>query len=214
MTEYEFDPDRSRQLLQQAGLTLPVEVEFWYPTEVTRDYMPDPKRNFEAFAAQPQRSGLQGHAAHRAVAPGLRGDGQRGQRRPPQPHRLDRRLRRPRQLHRDVLPVALGSSSDSTNPEIHDLLDRGRAGDRPGAAGPQLYEQANRMIMENSPACRTCTRQRALAFEANIQGFVPSPVGVGGESFATVAIADRGRRGRGRRPRRRPNSLQRRAVGG
>ena len=27
----------------------------------------------------------------------------------------------------------------------------------------------------------------ALAFDSNIEGFVPSPVGVGGESFATVA---------------------------
>ncbi len=55
---YEYSPLKSRQLLQQAGLTLPVEVEFWYPTDVSRDYMPDPKRNFEAFAADLNAAGF------------------------------------------------------------------------------------------------------------------------------------------------------------
>jgi len=32
----------------------------------------------------------------------------------------------------------------------------------------------------------------ALAFDSNVQGFVPSPVGVGGESFSTVSIGDEG----------------------
>ena len=42
--EGEAAPHRGR-------LTLPVPIEFWYPTDVSRPYMPDPKRNFEAFAA-------------------------------------------------------------------------------------------------------------------------------------------------------------------
>ena len=58
VTQFEFNPARSRQLLQQAGLTLPVEIEFWYPTDVSRPYMPDPKRNFEAFAASLNESGF------------------------------------------------------------------------------------------------------------------------------------------------------------
>jgi peptide/nickel transport system substrate-binding protein len=32
VTEYEFDPAKSKQLLQEAGLTLPVPIEFWYPS--------------------------------------------------------------------------------------------------------------------------------------------------------------------------------------
>ena len=40
---------------QQAGLTLPVEIDFWYPTDVSRSYMPDPKRNFEAVRSRPER---------------------------------------------------------------------------------------------------------------------------------------------------------------
>jgi len=39
-----FDPDRARELLAEAGFdeSNPAEVGFWFPTEVTRPYMPDP----------------------------------------------------------------------------------------------------------------------------------------------------------------------------
>ena len=40
VAKYSYNPTKARQLLQQAGLTLPVEVEFWYPTDVSRPYMP------------------------------------------------------------------------------------------------------------------------------------------------------------------------------
>ena len=50
----------------------------------------------------------------------------------------------------------------------------------------ELYKEANRKIMEFLPSLPYVHAKAALAFESNIQGFVPSPVGVGGESFATV----------------------------
>ena len=55
---YPYNPAKAKQLLQQAGLTLPVEVEFWYPSDVSRPYMPDPKRNFQGFAASLNESGF------------------------------------------------------------------------------------------------------------------------------------------------------------
>ncbi|MEX2253177.1 MAG: ABC transporter substrate-binding protein, partial [Thermoleophilaceae bacterium] len=58
VTEYTFDPEKSKELLTAAGLTLPVEITFWYPTDVSRPYMPDPKRNFEAFAASLETAGF------------------------------------------------------------------------------------------------------------------------------------------------------------
>ena len=58
VTEYPYDPEKAKSLLQKAGCTLPVQVEFWYPTDVSRPYMPDPKRNFEAFAASLNKSGF------------------------------------------------------------------------------------------------------------------------------------------------------------
>jgi peptide/nickel transport system substrate-binding protein len=50
VTVYEYDPDRARELLAEAGYgpDNPPQVEFWYPTEVTRPYMPDPAGLAEA----------------------------------------------------------------------------------------------------------------------------------------------------------------------
>lgn len=46
----EYNPDTARDLLEQAGFTAdnPATVNFWYPTEVTRPYMPDPRGLHEA----------------------------------------------------------------------------------------------------------------------------------------------------------------------
>jgi len=63
--KYPYSPDKAKSLLREAGLSLPVKVEFWYPTNITRPYMPDPKRNFEAFAASLENSGfkVEAHSA-------------------------------------------------------------------------------------------------------------------------------------------------------
>ena len=58
VTKYPYNPERAKALLRQAGLTLPVKIEFWYPTAVTRPYMPDPARNAQAFAASLENSGF------------------------------------------------------------------------------------------------------------------------------------------------------------
>jgi peptide/nickel transport system substrate-binding protein len=63
--KYNYDPEKAKSLLREAGLTLPVHVDFWYPTNISRPYMPDPKRNFEAFAASLNNSGfnVEAHSA-------------------------------------------------------------------------------------------------------------------------------------------------------
>jgi peptide/nickel transport system substrate-binding protein len=56
--KYSYDPEKAKALLREAGLTIPVHVDFWYPTGISRPYMPDPKRNFEAFKASLENSGF------------------------------------------------------------------------------------------------------------------------------------------------------------
>jgi peptide/nickel transport system substrate-binding protein len=56
--KYTYNPDRARALLRQAGLTPPVDIEFYWPTAVSRPYMPNPKLNAEAFAASLERAGF------------------------------------------------------------------------------------------------------------------------------------------------------------
>jgi peptide/nickel transport system substrate-binding protein len=46
--QYAYDPEKAKALLAEAGETNP-EVNFWWPTEVTRPYMPDPKSIFTQF---------------------------------------------------------------------------------------------------------------------------------------------------------------------
>jgi peptide/nickel transport system substrate-binding protein len=185
---YEYSPQRSRELLQQAGLTLPVEVEFWYPTDVTRDYMPDPRRNFEAFAADLNAAGFR-------VVP----------RTAPWAPDYVSRVNAGTAGHLNLIGwIADFADADNfigtffqspsaqfglDNPEIHDLLDQAEAEPDP-AQRTELYEQANRLIMENIPGVPYVHATAALAFDSNIQGFVPSPVGVGGESFATVEAGE------------------------
>jgi peptide/nickel transport system substrate-binding protein len=56
-----FDPDGARDLLEQAGFGAdnPPVVNFWYPTEVTRPYMPDPRGLHEAITTMLEDAGFQ-----------------------------------------------------------------------------------------------------------------------------------------------------------
>ena len=56
--QYSYNPAKSKALLKAAGLKLPVKITFWYPTEVSRPYMPDPVKNFQAFSASLTKAGF------------------------------------------------------------------------------------------------------------------------------------------------------------
>ncbi|MGH2393526.1 MAG: ABC transporter substrate-binding protein, partial [Candidatus Limnocylindria bacterium] len=55
-----YDPDGARQLLEDAGFgeDNPATVHFWYPTEVTRPYMPDPRGLHEAISQMLEDAGF------------------------------------------------------------------------------------------------------------------------------------------------------------
>ena len=58
--QVEFDPDGARALLEGAGFTdeNPATINFWYPTEVTRPYMPDPRGLHEAVSQMLEDAGF------------------------------------------------------------------------------------------------------------------------------------------------------------
>ncbi len=111
--KYTYDPAKAKSLLQKAGVSMPLKVDFWYPTDVSRPYMPDPKRNFEAFAASLNKSGFKVVPHSAPWSPDYLGRVNDGNAGALNLDRLDRRLRRPRQLRRDVLPGAEHASWDS-----------------------------------------------------------------------------------------------------
>jgi peptide/nickel transport system substrate-binding protein len=182
---YDYDPSESKQLLQKAGLTPPVKLDFWYPTDVSRDYMPDPKRNFEAFASDLNKAGFK-VVPHSA---------------PWSPDYTDLVDGGKAQIY------LIGWIADFADPDnfigtffqdpgpdwgfknekISSLLDKAEQ-ETDQDKRTQLYQEANREIMKFLPGLPYVHAKAALAFQNNVQGYVPSPVGVGGESFASVSL--------------------------
>ena len=57
IADYPYDPARAAELIAASGIDDPV-LEFTYPSDVTRPYMPDPRGIFEAIAADLEAAGF------------------------------------------------------------------------------------------------------------------------------------------------------------
>jgi peptide/nickel transport system substrate-binding protein len=183
---YPYDPARSRALLRRAGLTLPVKVDFWFPTDVTRPYMPDPKRNFGTFAASLGRAGFE-VVAHSA---------------PWSPDYVRGFVNGKMQLY------LVGWNADFpdpdnffgshfrryqpqfgfTNRKLFALLERAD-GETNLTKRARLYESASRLVMELLPIVPYVHAKFAVALRRNVTGYVPETSGPLNESFATVGFA-------------------------
>jgi peptide/nickel transport system substrate-binding protein len=184
VTKYTYDPAKAKSLLQKAGVQMPLQVDFWYPTDVSRPYMPDPKRNFEAFAASLNKSGFKVVPHSAPWSPDYVGrvnDGKAG-----------------------ALNL-IGWTGDYGDPdnfvgtffqqpstqwgfenqEIFDKLDAAEV-ETDEAKRTALYEEANRLIMDFLPGVPYVNTEPALAFNSNVKGYVPSPVSL--EQFSNVEI--------------------------
>jgi peptide/nickel transport system substrate-binding protein len=180
---YNFDPAKSRALLKAAGLKLPVKITFWYPTSVSRPYMPDPQKNFEAFSASLTKAGFKvvPHAA--PWSPDYLGGVQAGK----------------AQVYLYGWTGDFGDPDDFAgvffrtpqkqwgfnNPAIFNILTKAR--DESNLAKRiALYKQANNLIMNFLPGVPYVHTSPALAFQKNVNGYVPSPVDI--QFFSSVSI--------------------------
>ena len=182
--KYPYNPERAKALLRQAGLTLPVEVEFWYPTDVSRPYMPDPQRNFQAFAASLNKSGfkvvpksapwrpdyLDGQATGTAGALNLIG--------------WTGDYADAENFLGDVLPHAAEAAWGFNDPKLFNLLEKALVTSRSRPAGGDLPAGQQLHHDPGAPASRTPTRSRRSASRKTVLGYVPSPTT--SESFASV----------------------------
>ena len=182
--KYPFDPAKAKALLNSSSCKVPCKVEFWYPTGVSRPYMPDPKRNFEAFSASLEKSGFQVTAKSAPWRPdyvakvneGSAGDinmiGWTGDFGDP-----DNFL--------GTFFKAYRPSFGFRNAAIFNILQK-------AATEPNfnkrvaLYKQANVMIMKYLPAVPYAHSRPALGFQKRVSGYVASPVGT--DPFASVSV--------------------------
>jgi peptide/nickel transport system substrate-binding protein len=179
---YDYNPDKAKQLLQSAGLKLPVQIDFWYPTSISRPYMPDPKRNFEAFSASLEQSGFK-VVPHSAPW------------RPDYLSAVD---------NGDAQVYLLGWTGDYGDPDnfigtffqtkqdawgfnnstLFSMLDKAEA-ETNLAKRVKEYQAANRYIMKFLPGIPYAHSSPALGFQNNVQGYKPSPVSL--EPFSLVS---------------------------
>ena len=181
--QYAYNPDKAKQLLQEAGLKLPVELEFWYPTDRPRGYMPDPPRNFQAFAASLEKSGFKitprpGQWRGGYVS-GVQGGkaalylfGWTGDFGDPA----------------NFLNVHFGAATDQfgfDDPKLFNLLTRADQ-ETDIAKRVTLYQQASVYVMQTLPMVPYVHTTVGLGFKKNVKGYITSPVEL--ESYATVTV--------------------------
>ncbi|MFC3687632.1 ABC transporter substrate-binding protein [Aquipuribacter hungaricus] len=184
VTEYEYDPERAKELIAESGVT-DLTLEFWYPTEVSRPYMPDPAANFQLMAADLEAVGF-------TVNPtGV----------PWNPDFLDAALSGGAPMYLLGWTGDFGDPDNFVgtffqaqspewgfdNPELRTLLDEAEA-ETDLDARTGLYQEANRQIMDELPGLPYASTEPALAFRPGIEGFEPSPVQ--NESFNLVTVTE------------------------
>jgi peptide/nickel transport system substrate-binding protein len=186
---YEYDPEKAKQILTDAGYKLPVTLEFWYPTDVSRPYMPDPKRNFEAFAASLNKSGFKVVPKSAPWNPDYLG-------------RVDEGTAGNLRMigwtgdYGDAdnfigtffqSPQKAWGTTTKPNKNVEKLLNDAER-ETEESKREELYKEANKAIMEWLPGVPYAHSKPALAFTANVKGYVPSPTT--NESFASVSLEE------------------------
>jgi peptide/nickel transport system substrate-binding protein len=180
---YEYDVDKAKQLLSEAGVTNPT-IEFWYPTGVSRPYMPDPVANFQAFEADLTAAGFN-------VVPKSA---------PWNPDYLDAVNTGQAGLY---LLGWTGDFGDPDNfvgtffrtkqaawgpldPSIYSDLEAARV-EADEDKRTQMYEDVNNKIMEFVPGVPYVHTAPSLAFAEGVEGYQPSPVSI--EDFSKVSMS-------------------------
>jgi peptide/nickel transport system substrate-binding protein len=186
--KYPFNPETSKSLLRQAGLSLPVKIDFYWPTNVSRPYMPSPNLNAAAFKASLERSGFDVNLVS-------------------EPWRPDyvKHVNEGTGGHLNIIGWTgdyadadnfLGTFFQSANPQfgltrqgahgvIAKLLDRAEA-ETNARKRVTLYKRIAKLVADFVPAVPYAHSTPGVAVQRRVSGYKASPVGT--ESFYGVTI--------------------------
>jgi peptide/nickel transport system substrate-binding protein len=183
--QYTYDPEKAKALIKESGVT-DLTIEFAYPTDVSRPYMPSPVDNWQLIKSDLEKAGFKikqrsdkwnpdyndkaSQGAYQMYLLGWTGDYA-------DPDNFIGTF------FRDT-GVAL-SQFGWDNPGIRKKLSDARA--IPDQAQREAaYKAINREIMTELPGLPYVHTKPYLAFKPGVTGFVPSPVQ--DESYATVTF--------------------------
>ena len=182
--KYPYNPTKAKALLNSSTCKVPCKIEFWYPTNVSRPYMPSPQLNFQAFSASLEKSGFQVTARSapwrpdyvKKVNEGSAGDinmiGWTGDFGDP-----DNFL--------GTFFKTYAPAFGFRNKAIFSILEKA-AGEPNFAKRVKLYQQANIMIMKYLPGMPYAHSRPAIGVQKRVNGYVPSPVGT--DPFASITV--------------------------
>ncbi|MPQ98012.1 ABC transporter substrate-binding protein [Modestobacter sp. I12A-02628] len=188
VTRYDYDPAKARDLLTQAG-ALNTTLRFYYPTDVSRPYLPDPAAMFEVISKNLTDAGFTIEPVSLPWNPDYLDAVQAGQ--------ADVHLLGWTGDYNDAYNFIGTFFADAgggkakaefggfSSPEVFTALAAGDAEPDVDARGP-LYEQANKAIMDYLPAIPISHSPNALVVAEDVQGLVPSPLSA--EDFSPVTV--------------------------
>ncbi|CEA08504.1 Periplasmic dipeptide transport protein precursor [Arthrobacter saudimassiliensis] len=174
VTTYEYDPEKAKSLLAEAGYPEGFTVDFNYPTGVSRPYMPTPEQVFSNISAQLAEVGITVEAKPAKWSPDY----------------LDQVQATPEHgLHLlgwtgdyndtdNFVGVFFGSEKDEfgfNNPELFQALEDARQVTKVEEQTP-MYEQINEDIAQFLPAVPLAHPAPSLAFSERVESYPASPV--------------------------------------
>lgn len=173
VTQYDYDPDKARQLLAEAGAE-DITIEFNYPTDVSRPYMPSPEDTFNVIRSQLEAVGITikpsadvwspdyldkitGSSKHGIHLLGWTGDYNDSD---------------------NFVGVFFGTAQDEWGFTDQDLFGKIREARGIPTLEDQtpLYEEINADVMDLLPGVPIAHPAPTLAFGPDVAGYEPSPV--------------------------------------